>query len=362
MRTGRPTIKDVADAAGVSKGAVSFAFNGRPGVSAATRVRILASAGELGYRPSATGRALSNSRSQAFGLVLARKPEMLRSDPFFPSFIAGVESVIGPAGQSLMLRFVGSAAIEKATYIELSRTNSVDGVFVTDLRMRDRRPGLLTSLGLPAITLNRPRGRSDLPAICQEAGRAIRDAVSHLIDLGHRRIAHVGGPGSYLHSADRRQQWSATLRAAGLPDGPFVESDFSAAGGAEATRAMLDLTERPSAILFGNDLMAVAGMSVAHSRGLRIPADLSVVGFDDAELSGHMHPPLSTIRTDAFGCGRAAATVLLAELSEPRVQQADVHLPPAEFIARGSTGPPGVAAGKGRRSVSGIRQIAPSTP
>lgn len=337
----KPTISDVAARAGVSKGAVSFALNGKPGVSSHTRDRILAAADDLGFSPSHTARSLANSRTGAVGMVLARQPDLLRSDPFFPPFVAGVESVIAPSGQALLLRFVPDAKAERAAYTELAH-GRVDGVLVSDLRARDPRPALLAELKLPAVTLNRPKVPSDSPAVCLDDTRGVRDAVDYLVRLGHTRIAHIAGPTRYLHAANRRRVWAAVLADAGLAPTMLVETDFTAAGGAEATRTLLDQPLRPTAILYANDLMAVAGMAVAHRRGLSIPDDLSVIGFDDAELSEHLHPPLATVRTDAYGWGRAAATALLELLAgnEPP----DVQLPPAQFIVRESTGPPpGVA-------------------
>lgn len=333
----KPTISDVAALAGVSKGAVSFALNGRPGVSSHTRDRIREAANELGFTASHTARSLSTRRSGNLGIVLARRPEMLRADPFFPSFIAGVESLLAPSGQSLMLRFV-EPDTEADAYTELARAKRTDGVFVADLRVDDPRPALLTELQLPYVSLNRPTGASSGPAICLDDTAGIRAAVQHLIDLGHRRIAHAAGPAEYLHANRRRDEWSAVLKEAGLQPGPVVQSDFTAAGGVRATEQLLDLAEPPSAILYASDLMAIAGMSAAHRRGLRIPDDLSVIGYDDAELSEHLHPPLTTVRTNAFGWGSAAAAALLALLEDPAAQQ-DVHLPPPEFIVRESTGP-----------------------
>jgi LacI family repressor for deo operon, udp, cdd, tsx, nupC, and nupG len=337
----KPTISDVAARAGVSKGAVSFALNGKPGVSNGTRSRILEAAGDLGFSPSHTARSLASSRTGALAMVLARQPDLLRSDPFFPPFVAGVESVIAPAGQALLLRFVPDARAERAAYTELAHGRA-DGVLISDLRTRDPRPALLAELGLPAVTLNRPTGRSPFPAVCLDDTRGVRDAVDHLVRLGHSRIAHVAGPARYLHAASRRREWTSVLSDAGLQPGQLVETDFTAAGGAAATRTLLDRPDRPTAILYANDLMAVAGMAVAHRRGLRIPADLSVIGFDDAELSAHLHPPLATVRTDAYDWGRAAATALLELLAGNEAP--DVHLSPAEFIARESTARPPRAA------------------
>ncbi len=338
----KPTISDVAARAGVSKGAVSFALNGKPGVSNGTRNRILEAADDLGFSPSHTARSLASSRTGALGMVLARQPDLLRSDPFFPPFVAGVESVIAPAGQALLLRFVPDAKAERAAYTELAH-GRVDGVLVSDLRVRDPRPALLAELGLPAVTLNRPTVQSSLPAVCLDDTGGFRNAVEHLVRLGHTRIAHVAGPSRYLHAVGRRREWASVLTRAGLQPNQLVETDFTAAAGAAATRTLLDRADRPTAILYANDLMAVAGMAVAHRRGFRIPADLSVIGFDDTELSAHLHPPLATVRTDAYGWGRAAATALLELLAG--IEPADVHLSPAEFVARESTARPSRTAG-----------------
>ncbi|WP_222618049.1 LacI family DNA-binding transcriptional regulator [Nakamurella sp. PAMC28650] len=335
--SGQPTISDVAARAGVSKTLVSFVLNDRPGVSADARSRILQAVDDLGFRPNRTARALSSSKASAIGLVLARQPEMLRADSFFPPFIAGVEKVIAPADMALMLRFVPDASAERAAYTDLSRGRA-DGVIVTDIRSADPRPALLAQLGLPAVTLNRPVLDSPTPAVCLDDTQGIRAAVDHLIGLGHRNIAHVGGPIEYLHSHHRRQEWSDAMAAARLPPGRYLEADFTAAGGARATAALLDGSHPPTAILYASDLMAMAGMAEAHRRGMRIPEELSVVGFDDSELSAHLHPPLTTVRTDAFGWGQAAANTLISLLAGHPV--ADVELPAAVFVLRESTAPP----------------------
>jgi LacI family repressor for deo operon, udp, cdd, tsx, nupC, and nupG len=334
---GKPTISDVAARAGVSKGLVSFALNDRPGVSSATKARILAVVAELGFTPSHIARALSASKTSAFGLVLARRPEMLRADPFFPPFIAGVEQAIAPTGVSLVLRFVPDAQAERAAYGEFAH-GRVDGVIVTDVRRRDPRPGWLSGLGLPAVTLNRASGRSVLPAVCLDDGPGVLQAVQHLVALGHRRIAQVGGPGVYQHVQHRRRLWEQALTDAGLPTHQYIETDFTAAIGARATAELLDSAGPPTAVLYGSDLMAMAGMAEAERRGMVIPDDLSVIGFDDSELSAHLHPPLTTIRTDSFGWGRAAAEVLVS-LVEGGLAP-DVHLPAAQLVLRQSTAPP----------------------
>src|SRR5690349_671307 len=144
-----PTINDVASAAGVSKGAVSFALNGRAGLAPATRQRILDTAEQLGWTPSPRARALSVSRALAVGLVVARAPEVLRADAFFPSFIAGLETVLSEHGHALMLQVAQDD--DRATYRRLAAERRVDGVFVTDLQVADPRPELLRSLRLPFV-------------------------------------------------------------------------------------------------------------------------------------------------------------------------------------------------------------------
>ncbi|QHC64439.1 substrate-binding domain-containing protein [Rathayibacter festucae] len=333
----RPTILDVARAAGVSKALVSFALNDRPGVSPESRERILRVAAELGYRPSLTARSLSTSVSFAVGLVVARDPEVIAADPFFPAFISGVERVLAEHGRVLVLSVVDPGASEEAVYRTLAADRRVDGVFLSDLREADARPALLAELGLPAVTLGRLDG-STSPAVVMDDTAGITGAVQHLAELGHRRIAHVAGSGHLLHSLRRREAFERACADAGLEPGPVVVTDFSAGQGASATETLLDSAVPPTAIVFANDPMAIAGLGVAHTRGLRLPDDLSITGFDDSEIAAHVYPSLTSARTRPARWGEAAARTLLDLIENGTAP--DVDLEPAGLVVRHSTAPP----------------------
>ena len=339
MSKARPTIADVATRAGVSKGAVSLALNGRPGLAQATVERIIAAADELRWRPSNRARSLSVSKAFALGLVITRDPGVLSSDPFFPAFIAGVESVLGPNGQALVLQVVTAGEDEEAGYQRLAQAGRVDGVFLSDLRHDDPRIELLASLGMPAVTLNRPEGSSPFPAVLLDDRPGTVEVVQHLLDLGHRRIAHVAGPPAFVHATARSEAFASALAEAGLEPVGIEGSDFTAAGGIEATRRLLALPEPPTAIVYANDRMAIAGLSAAQAAGLTVPNDLSIAGFDDSEISEYVHPGLTTVRADPFRFGEAAAHTL-NQVVDGAADVPDVELPPAQLVVRRSTAVP----------------------
>lgn len=342
-KTSRPTIADVARRAGVSKGLVSFALNDRPGVSAETRQRILAVADELGWRPSLRGRSLSSDRAFALGLVLARDPDIIAGDPFFPAFISGVESVLAPAGQALVLSMVESEDAESRTYRQLASNGRVDGVIISDLRAADARIALVRELGLSAVTLGKPDVSSPFPAVTVDDAEGIHASVSHLADLGHTRIAHVGGPETMLHGSRRRDSFRLAMRERGLGDDLVVETDFSAAQGATATRRLLERADRPTAIVYSNDPMAIAGLGVAQRAGLDVPGDLSITGFDGSEVGRYLHPSLTTVSTSARRWGVAAASALLHLIEGEEAD--DIDLEPALLVVGESTAPPRTSDG-----------------
>lgn len=335
----RPTIEDVARLAGVSKGAVSIALNGQAGVADATRARISEAARTLSWRPSLHARALLASRSFALGLVISRPPELLAADPFFPAFIAGVESILASRGLALVLQVVDpDPETEAASYRRLATEGRVDGVLLTDLRTDDPRFTWISELDLPAVAVGRPSAGCPFPWLDTDDREAVRQAVRHLIALGHVRIAHVGGAPGYVHSAARRRAWEDELRAHGLEPELYVAGDFTGRGGASATQQLLERTPRPTAVIYGNDLMAISGMSAAIDAGLAVPDQLSIVGFDDIPLAAHMRPALTTVRQDASDWGRAAAESLVA-LVEGEPMPAPT-LTRATFVERSSTSPP----------------------
>ena len=254
------------------------------------------------------------------------------------SFISGLETVLSTRGYALMLQVVSDEHSEHESYRQLAANGRVDGVFLTDMRVDDLRPQLLDDLGLPTVVIGPTPADGHWPTVYIDDQPGVTAVVEHLITLGHRNIAHIGGSPEMVHSVSRRTAWERAVSDAGLPPGPCFTADFSAQGGANATSALLDLARPPTAIVYANDLMAIAGMSTAISRGVEVPGQLSITGFDDAPLSAYIQPALTTVRTDVVGWGRAAATQLLAVVDHET--GSDIDLPAPEFVIRASTAPP----------------------
>ncbi|GAA1721249.1 LacI family DNA-binding transcriptional regulator [Isoptericola hypogeus] len=328
------TIEDVARAAGVSKGTVSLVYSGKRPISPATRARVLDAAAELDWVPSSRARALATRRSQTIGLVLARDPEIIATDSFFARFVAGAESVLATRSMGLLLQVVSTPEQERDAYRSLARGRA-DAVILTDLLVDDPRPALLADLRLPAVVVGASPDPAPHPRVLSDDRAAVRDVVDHLVGLGHERIAHVSGPAGYVHGHDRRAAFVDAMAAHGLDPALVVEGDFSAQSGREATARLLDADDRPSAIVYANDVMAIAGLNHAQSRGVRVPDDLAITGFDDIELAAHLTPSLTTVQTDVVSWGRRAAEVLLRHLDGAVPE--DAWIAPSRLVVREST-------------------------
>ena len=298
----RVTINDIARRAGVSKGAVSYALNGRPGVSASTRERILLVANELGWAPNRTARMLSGSRTDTFGLILARDARTLGSEPFYMEFVAGLESVLSEKSYALLLQVTPHLGAEMETYRRWASERRVDAVAVVDLRVDDPRVSLLQALELPAVFVGDPSMTRGFTTVWTDDTTAMHDAVAHLVSLGHRRLARVAGLTELGHVLIRDEAFLAALRRHGLT-GQLLHADFSAEAGRQAARELLTSVEPPTAILFDNDLMAVASLSALASLGLRVPDEVSVLAWDDSVLCEITDPQLSAMSHDVMSMG-----------------------------------------------------------
>lgn len=335
-RMKRPTISDIARRAGVSKGAVSYALNGRPGVSAATRSRIEAIAAEMGWQPNSAARALSGAAAGAAGLVIARKARLLAYEPFFMELISGFETEFSAAGVGLLLQVVGEHPdAEPAVYRRWWGERRVDGVLLVDLLVDDPRPALLADLGLPAVALGRQPARPGATSVVIDASPAMEETIGYLAALGHRRIARVAGPEQYVHTAERTAAFLAAAQRHEV-EPVTVTADYSGRDGARATRLLLAGRTRPTAIVYDNDVMAVAGLGVAQEMGLSVPASLSIVAWDDSPLCPLTRPSLTAVRQDVAGYGATCAAALMDLIAGKDVP--DQQFPPPRLEPRGSTG------------------------
>lgn len=334
---GRVTIRDIAERAGVSKGAVSYALNGRPGVSDDTRERILTIARELGWYPNRAARALSAARADACGLVLARPANILAFEPFFMEFIAGAESELAARSMALTIQLVRDTEQEIEVYRRWWGERRVDGVLMVDVRVDDPRVGELVRLGLPAVVVGGPLEGGVLPAVWHDEQSVVVEAVRYLSALGHDRIAHVAGVGHFVHTTERMKAFRTAMEELGLhPE--VTTTDYSPASGARATRRLLSSPEPPTAIIFDSDLLAVTGLGVAQQMGFVVPDDLSIVGWDDSLISQVVHPPLTAITRDITQYGVMATRHLLKTLEGHAPE--DVETPRGELTPRGSTAAP----------------------
>ncbi|MER7176456.1 LacI family DNA-binding transcriptional regulator [Streptomyces mesophilus] len=335
----RPTIKDIARRAGVSESAVSFALNGRPGVSQGTRDRIHRVAEDLGWQPNSAARALSGERSGCVGLVLARPAHTLGVESFFLQLVSGVQEVLAARKVALLFQVVEDIEAECAVYKRWWAEKRVDGVLVVDPRSDDPRPELLDSLGLTSVMIGAPaEGERQVSTVWADDSAAMASVLAHLYELGHRHVVHVAGLPGLAHTERRINSLRTQAGRLGLTAIRSVPTDYSDAEGAEATRRVLDSDAPPTAIVYDNDVMAVAGVAVAAERGIKVPGELSIVAWDDSALCRVTHPRLTALVRDTSGFGRLAAEELLARLDGGPVRSLQAELPHLE--PRESTGPP----------------------
>ena len=316
----------MARLAGVSPAAVSFAVNDRPGVGEQTRARILAAAEELGWRPSAHARALTEARARAIGLVIAREPAQLEADAFFVRFLAGLERTLAPRDHALLLQLVpADRVVDVGAYERLAASGRVDGFILTDVELDDPRFAALEAAGLPAVVAGHPGPDCPFPWVETRHGDGMAAAARHLAELGHEKIGFLGGPASLDYVQVRLERWRDALLALGLEPGPAVLG-ASAAGAAAVLRAI-----GVTAVACTSDALAL-GLVAAAGRSL------SVVGFDDSALAALSAPGLTSVRVDYAEFGAAAATALLALIDGEEPAPAPLAEP--ELVIRASTAPP----------------------
>ncbi|MBP2704570.1 LacI family DNA-binding transcriptional regulator [Microbispora sp. RL4-1S] len=334
----RPTIADIAHRAGVSKGAVSYALNGQPGVSEATRARILAIAQEIGWRPNIAARALNGARAHAIGLALCRPARILGVEPFFMELISGIEAELAARSYALLLQVVADHEAETNIYRRWWGEGRVDGAILVDLHRDDPRVPEMESLGMPVVVLGHPSAAGSLLPVWADDGVAVRETVEYLVALGHRRIARVAGLPRLMHTAIRDAAFEEVCASLAVERHQILHTDYTGEEGARATRRLLSSPDRPTAIVYDNDIMAVAGLSVAQEMRLAVPDDLSIVAWDDSPLCQVVRPPLTGLTRDIPAYGAHAAQRLLTLIDGGETTPLEDEAP--RLTARGSTAPP----------------------
>ncbi|GCE76698.1 LacI family DNA-binding transcriptional regulator [Cellulomonas biazotea] len=272
----------------------------------------------------------------AVGLVIRQSTRLLGLEAFSMQLIAGIEESLSAEGRSLLLHIVGTPDAELATYRRWAEQQQVEAVVVHNLTVDDPRLGVLEELGVRTVVVGGPS--QDLPVanVFVDNAAEANEAVDHLVALGHRRIARVSGPADLAHSRTRTDAFLTRCDRLGA-SGVVVEGDYGEASGARATRDLLARDERPTAIVFDNDVMAVAALDVAREAGLRVPADLSLLAWDDSPLARHAAPPLSAMSFDVHALGVQVGDCVLNAVASGPVRSYAV--PPAHLVTRGSTGP-----------------------
>ncbi|MGI8769221.1 MAG: LacI family DNA-binding transcriptional regulator [Propionibacteriaceae bacterium] len=334
MPSRRVTIVDVARRAGVAKSTVSYALNGQPGVSDQVRKRVQEVARELGWRPSSIAQALSRNRVGACGLILVRDPHLISIEPFFTRLTTGLESELSRNKMALMIQFVPDVEAEIEAYRSWWGERRVDGVIMVDCRVDDPRLRLADHVDVPAVMLASPSMRTSVPCLGFGDGESMHVVVSHLHTLGHRRIGWVSGPTDYAHTVERRDAFLAACRLRQME--PLIHhGDYSTRSGANGCRELLRRDPRPTALVFDNDVMSLAGMGVLGAAGISVPEQMSVISWEDSALCTASHPELTSLHRDLFGYGVAGARALLDLIGglavEPRIAGSQ------RLVIRGST-------------------------
>ncbi len=341
-RTGRVTSREVADRAGVSRATVSFVLNGvrTDRVSHATRERVLRAARELSYIPDAAARSLVSGKSGTIGLVVSRA-EHIRVDAFVPQILHSLAQVCSARDHRLILETSdpGQSTYE---YDQLIGSRQIDGLVVLNPDPRDERLAALIEREFPIVLIG-AHPHPCVPTVAVDSALAMRQATDHLIRLGHRRIGFI----HYREVVDpgmggRFKGYRVALEAAGIPfDDRWVRSgNFNAESGYQAMLSLLAEAERPTAVVMGNDTIALGAMAAVVESGLRVPDDVAVVGFDDIPLARYAVPALTTVCLPASEMAVDCGHMILDLIANGRLDSPKRWFP-AELVVRRSCGASG---------------------
>jgi LacI family transcriptional regulator len=340
----RVTIRELARRSGVSVGTVSRALNGYADVRPETRERIMRLASELDYTPAAAARSLVTQRSHVIGVFMETgegHPDL--QHPFFHEVLGGLKQRVGGAGFDLLL-FASErpgGGYGPHDYLKRARHHNVDGCALIGLDPDDDEVRRLVRGEIPcvAIDMQLEGPRTEVVMSDNEAGAMM--AVQHLYDLGHRRIATVTGMIDSRPGVDRLRGYRTAIQKVGLAyrDEYVRYGDFYAESAREQTTQLLALDEPPTAIFAAADMMAIGAIRAAAEVGVRVPEELSIVGFDDIQLAPHVNPPLTTLRQDKLGLGAAAGDALVARIAGDS-DRPSLRTLPVELVVRGSTAAP----------------------
>ncbi len=334
----RITIKDVANLAGVSKTTVSHVLNQTRFVQEETRQRVLKAVEELGYRPSSIARSLVSKRTKTIGLLISDV-----GNPFYPDVILGVEEVALANDYSIFLCNTNYDLRRALKYIHTIIDKSVDGVLFMSSSMTLEMVEEVTKHQIHAVVLD--WGAMNLEEMAStitinfEVG--IQQAIQHLVEIGHRYIAHVSGPLNLWTAQVRRDAFLRALQKFGLDweNAVVIEGDLRIEGGRKALDELMKLDPRPTAVFTANDLMALGLIWSARNYQLNLPADLSVVGLDDIDLSSKVTPPLSTVAMPRNEIGKMAMKMLLELIEAGDSGSKQKVMVDTAFVLRQSTAP-----------------------
>lgn len=332
-----PVMADVARIAGVSHQTVSRVLNHHPNVRPTTRDRVLAAIQELGYRRNLSARALVTRRTNTLGVVA------FDTTLYGPaSTLFGLEQAARDAGYFISI--VSLKTINRKTVgeaLDYLAAQAVDGLIAIAPQVEAAAAVTALEGTVPVVAVEGGQA-GGMPVVAVDQVHGAELATRHLLDLGHRTVWHVAGPVDWLEAEGRRRGWQATLEAAGVEVPPVVEGDWSPRSGYVAGRriAAEARTGHATAVFVANDQMALGLLRALHEAGVRVPQDVSIVGFDDIPESEFLTPPLTTVRQDFAEVGRKSIALLL-DLMEtgPRTEAERIVVPPA-LVTRSSTTPP----------------------
>ncbi|MBC7231972.1 MAG: LacI family DNA-binding transcriptional regulator [Chloroflexi bacterium] len=330
------TMKDVAQAAGVSVTTVSHVINETRYVSEELRERVLKAMEDLHYHPNTLARSLRQGISHTIGLIV---PD--NANPFFADVARVVETHGFKAGYSTILCNSDGQLEKELTYVNVLLAKKVDGVIFIAANSQSEHIALLTEQKIPVVIADRHMPDVEVDVVLVDNYRGGYLATEYLISLGHHRIGCITGPSDTTPGADRVRGYKDALTFAGLPidKNLIVRGDFRYAGGASGAQKLLDLKEPPTAIFACNDAMAMAAMAVIRERGLAIPDDISIVGFDDIPQASFTSPPLTTVAQPIQDIGRIATDLLIERMSGSTSRPYQRIILDVKLVIRGSCAP-----------------------